>query len=199
MFLALGRAAGWDSMVSDHMWYPGPEGQKGQIHSESSGITDAVLLSSQTVVVGQILCRQRLLLILMQTPFPAGCPAQSWLSLKHQGSTCRAEGDAGSGYPTSAASTRPGRWRSVSFEDRAITRRKSRKQRVDDVTIPTSQKVMQGLPQLYQEAGMWHWGELGTEGTQEKGNQEGAEVQLRAEQFTHIPCAVMNGDMRYSR
>lgn len=155
VFLAPGRAAGWDSMVSDHMWYPGPEGQKGQIHSESSGITDAVLLSSQTVVVGQILCRQRLLLILMQTPFPAGCPAQSWLSLKHQGSTCRAEGDAGSGYPTGAASTRPGRWRSVSFEDRAITRRKSRKQRVDDVTIPTSQKVMQGLPQLYQEAGMW--------------------------------------------
>lgn len=36
-------------------------------------------------------------------------------------------------------------------------------------------------------------------GAQEKGNQEGAEVQLRAEQFTHIPCAVMNGDMRYSR
>lgn len=112
------------------------------------------------LVVGQILCRQRLLLILRQTPFPAGCPAQSWLSLQHQGSTCRAEGDAGNGYFTGAASIRPGSWRSVSFEDRAITRTKSRKQRVDDVTILTSQKVMQGLPQLCQEAGMWHWGEL---------------------------------------
>lgn len=137
--------------MSDHMWYPGPEGQKGQIHGESLGVTDAVLLPSQTVVVGQILCRQRLLLTLRETPFPAGCPAQSWLSLQHQS---RADGGAGSRYPTGAASIRPGRWRSVNFEDRA--RKKSRKQRVDDVTILTSQKVRQGLPQLCQEAGMWH-------------------------------------------
>lgn len=62
-----------------------------------------------------------------------------------------------------------------------MTRKKSRKQRVDDVTILTSQKVRQGLPQLCQEG----CGTEGSAGTQEKGNQEGAEVQLRAEQFTH--------------
>lgn len=179
-------------VVSDPMWYPGPEGQKGQIHSESSGVTDAVLLSRQTVVIGQILCRQRLLLTLRQNPFPAGCPAQSWLSLQHQGSTCRADGDAGSGYPTGAASIRPGRWRSVSFEDGVMTRKKSRKQRVDDVTILTSQKVRQGLPQLCQEAGMWQQGELGTEGlcrNSENGKSGGSGGPAKSRAvYTHPLC-----------
>lgn len=43
------------------------------------------------------------------------------------------------------------------------------------------------------------WGLSAHVGAQGKGNQLGAEVQLRAEQFTHIPSATMNGDMRYSQ
>lgn len=46
------------------------------------------------------------------------------------------------------------------------------KQRVDNVTLLTSQKVRQGLPQLYQEAGMWQWGELGTEACEELRKRE---------------------------
>lgn len=175
-------------MLSDHTWYPGPEGQEGQIHSESPGVTDAFLLSSQTVVVGQVLCRQRWLLTLRQIPFPAGCPAQSWLSPQHQS---RADGDAGSRYPTGAASIRPGRWR-FNFEDRAITRKKSRKQRVDDVSILTSQKVRQGPPQLCQEAGMQQQGELGSEcrcrsSGKGKSRWSRGPAKTRAV-YTHPPC-----------
>lgn len=42
------------------------------------------------------------------------------------------------------------------------------------------------------------WGLSAPAGAQGKGNK-GAEVQLRAEQFTHVRCAAMNGDMRYSQ
>lgn len=31
-------------MVLDHMWYPESEGQKGHMHCESPGVTNAVLL-----------------------------------------------------------------------------------------------------------------------------------------------------------
>lgn len=108
--------AGQLSTVSDHVWYPGPEGQKARMHCESSGVTDAVLLPGQTVVVGQILCRQRVFLTPRQTPFPAECPAQSgcpWLSPQHQPSKGRVDGEVGSRYPTGAASIRQGNVRST--------------------------------------------------------------------------------------
>lgn len=167
------------------------------------------------VVVGQILCMQRVFLTMRQTPFPAGCPAPSecpWLSPQHQPSKGRVDGEVGSRYPTGAASIGQGDVRSREMEvcrlwGQSHHQEKSKENRVWMVSpsSPAIKRVRccrQDLAPLCCSSGRQRcgrgesWGPNGCAGAQ--GNQKGAEVQLRPDQFTHVPCAVMNGDVRYS-